>query len=236
MEQLTSLLFPFAALGFILLLVVMLFGLLGSFASYIQSQYAHQSDSSYFRVLFDIGARGEYFTGKVAEKALPGARLFFNVYLPSKTGYSELDIVAVHGSGLYVFESKNYSGWIFGRSSDRYWTQSLNRRTKYRFLNPLLQNKGHLLSLARATGISSELIKPVVVFSERCELKSLSLAKHDVVLKRSSLGEWLTRESSSTILDDVTQARIIRYLESCVGKSNAFKLEHIKSVHNKHRK
>lgn len=26
----------------------------------------------------------------------------------------ELDIVMIHETGIYVFESKNYSGWIFG--------------------------------------------------------------------------------------------------------------------------
>lgn len=37
----------------------------------------------------------------------------------------EIDLIMISETGIYVFESKNYSGWIFGDEKQRYWTQIL---------------------------------------------------------------------------------------------------------------
>ena len=52
-----------------------------------------------------------------------------NCYLPLKdSGTTEVDLILIHESGIYVIESKNYSGWIFGSENHKYWTQSLLTR------------------------------------------------------------------------------------------------------------
>ncbi len=49
-----------------------------------------------------------------------------NVYVPIKNGStSEIDVVYITRKGLFVIESKNYSGFIFGNESNRYWTSTL---------------------------------------------------------------------------------------------------------------
>ena len=53
-------------------------------------------------------------------------RYLFNLYLPKDDGgTTEIDVVFLHDSGMYVFESKNYSGWIFGTETQKNWTQTL---------------------------------------------------------------------------------------------------------------
>lgn len=42
-----------------------------------------------------------------------------------------------HEKGVYVFECKNYAGWIFGSANGREWVQSLKGGTKEHFCNPL---------------------------------------------------------------------------------------------------
>lgn len=38
-----------------------------------------------------------------------------NVYIPKDNGEtSEIDVMFITQKGIFVFESKNYSGWIFG--------------------------------------------------------------------------------------------------------------------------
>lgn len=46
----------------------------------------------------------------------------------------------LHERGVFIFEPKNYSGWGFGSERQRMWTQSLNKITKTRFYNPIMQN------------------------------------------------------------------------------------------------
>ncbi len=40
-------------------------------------------------------------------------------------GTTEIDLLLIHPKGLFVFESKNYSGWIFGNEVYQNWTQTL---------------------------------------------------------------------------------------------------------------
>ena len=64
------------------------------------------------------GQFGEYATEfALTNDNIKGySQTLHNVYLPNKGKTTELDILMVHEKGIYVFESKNYSGWIFGGS------------------------------------------------------------------------------------------------------------------------
>ena len=49
-----------------------------------------------------------------------------NIYIPKEDGgTSEIDLLFITPKGIFVIESKNYSGWIFGDEYSQYWTQSL---------------------------------------------------------------------------------------------------------------
>ncbi len=64
---------------------------------------------------------------------------------------TQIDHVALTGRGVLAIETKNYAGMIFGRASDRQWTQVLGRQ-KIRFQNPLRQNFRHVEAVKRTTG------------------------------------------------------------------------------------
>lgn len=50
----------------------------------------------------------------------------FNIYIPiNENKFTEIDVIMLHPSGIYVFESKNMKGCIFGNENDKYWTQCL---------------------------------------------------------------------------------------------------------------
>ena len=82
---------------------------------YYQTEYAAQTQNSYEQIISDEGLLGEFSIYK-ALNSLEGPRKFlFNLYLPKwNGGTTELDVVLLHESGIYVFESKSYGGWIFG--------------------------------------------------------------------------------------------------------------------------
>lgn len=77
---------------------------------------------------------------KLTERELKLVRLFGrkgkvlrNVYLPKDNGEtSELDVVFITQKGIFIFESKNYSGWIFGDEKSKNWTSMLpNKRVSF---------------------------------------------------------------------------------------------------------
>lgn len=143
-------------------------------------QWLHSDDPGHF---------GEYLI-EYALNSLPGySKQLCNVYLPYKNRTSEIDIIMLHETGIYVFESKNYSGWIFGDESGQYWTQLLNKSTKNRFYNPILQNKTHIRALKQYLKLTDETrILSYIVFSQRCELKKIcEKSENTIVIKRPDM-------------------------------------------------
>lgn len=130
------------------------------------------------RVKEGTGGFGEYLTEYAMEHGnIPGRRAVFrNVLVPRSKGptsESEVDVLMLHEAGIYVMESKNYSGWIFGSEDDEKWTQTLEKGYKTRFYNPIIQNRSHVKALAAYLGIPTELFHSYIVFSERCELRKV---------------------------------------------------------------
>lgn len=82
---------------------------------YNQTEYAAQTQNTYEQVIRDEGLLGEFSVYRALEPLEGNRRFLFNLYLPTRNGgTTELDVVLLHESGIYVFESKNYGGWIFG--------------------------------------------------------------------------------------------------------------------------
>ena len=124
------------------------------------------------------GGLGEYLTEYALEHGdLPGRRAVFrNVLVPRASGStveSEVDVLLLHETGIYVMESKYYAAWIFGDAEQQQWTKTLERGCKYHFYNPIIQNRAHVKALAACLGLPEDAFRSYIVFSERCELRKV---------------------------------------------------------------
>lgn len=161
---------------------------------YEKTEYYQQTRTPFLKVQFDKGLLGEFYTYERLKPLDGYKRYLFNLYVPKDDGETtELDVVLLHESGIYVLESKNYSGWIFGMESSKYWTQTLpngrGRSQKARFFNPIMQNKGHIKWLQAFLADQKLPFYSYIVFSDRCSLKKITLTsgKHQVVNRRNLL-------------------------------------------------
>lgn len=135
----------------------------------------------------NTGQFGEYCTEYALTRNhnLPGHFVVLkNVYVPMKGKTTELDLLMLHEKGIFVFESKNYSGWIFGGEAQLHWTQSLPNGQKNRFYNPIRQNRTHIKALAEYLGLAEGAFTSYIVFSERCTLKKVPPDTAEVVILR----------------------------------------------------
>lgn len=159
---------------------------------YGKTEYAEVTHRPLLQLIFDKGAYGEYLIYRHLDKKLTGDKKWlFNAYLPrSKSRTTEIDVMLFHSSGIYVFESKNYKGWIFGSETRRIWTQCIkpNEHThtrKYHFLNPIMQNKLHLSAFSALLNDQQKAIPihSIILFGNRCNLKKIDLSsgRHTVV-------------------------------------------------------
>ena len=119
------------------------------------------------------GKRGEKRVFNVLMKGLPDDYVVLNdIYLPLSDGTTtQIDHIVVSQYGVFVVETKNYSGWIFAGERSFEWTQVIYRR-KSRFQNPLHQNYRHICALAECLGIAKSCFRNVVVFTESSTFKT----------------------------------------------------------------
>lgn len=126
------------------------------------------------RLLWDErgkGYYGEYLVFKDLYPKLSGyCKILMNLQIPTGDGRTtEIDLLLIHETGLYVFEMKHYKGTIYGKSSDQRWTQYFRTAPNSHFYNPILQNQYHIKALQKM--FSSIPIHSLIVFtSPECSL------------------------------------------------------------------
>lgn len=207
------------------------------YVTYRDSTYFKITHNPYLKKWVDLGSRGEYLTFKALKKHEEnGAKFLFNLYLP-KSGEetTEIDVLMIHTKGIFVFESKNYSGWIFGSDNQKMWTQTLPQgkgSRKEHFLNPIWQNKLHIKCLKEFLKTDIP-IHSVIVFSERCELKKITLNSSEVkVVKRDSLNSAVKDilRKSNTVLSQQETENIYTSLYPLSQVSKEVKQKHISDI------
>jgi predicted RNA-binding Zn-ribbon protein involved in translation (DUF1610 family) len=126
-----------------------------------------------FKTPFMKGVFGELIVNLAAKFFLDKNKytLFKNVTLPTEDGTTQIDHVIVSKYGIFVIETKNMKGWIFGNPQQKTWTQKIYRHTT-KFQNPLHQNYKHTQTLQTALELESDKIFSLVVFVGDSEFKT----------------------------------------------------------------
>ncbi len=89
--------------------------------------------------------------------------LIKNVTLPTEDGSTQIDHIIVSEYGVFVVETKNMKGWIFGSEHQKYWTQKIYKHSQ-KFQNPLHQNYKHVKTLQNLLSLQDNQLFSVVVF------------------------------------------------------------------------
>ncbi|MBV1708260.1 MAG: NERD domain-containing protein [Erysipelothrix sp.] len=193
---------------------------------YNKSNYKVESGVGLFKFLFDTGSFGEALIFFELEKLPMYSKIMANLYIPTEDGTTEIDVLYIAPSGIYVIESKNYSGWIFGDEKARNWTAVIYK-TKNKFLNPIWQNKKHIKYLSKV--LVDVQLRSLIVFSERCELKRVNV-KEDLVIKRGRLRKVILKESEKVIFSNQEIDAFYNKLKGYSNKSEEEKRLHIEQV------
>ena len=141
----------------------------------------------------EIGEYGEDLTASIllslSEEFGRKSCVFQNIYVPYHSGATtEVDLILLTVKGLFVIESKNYSGAIIGRYTEKYWTQKLYGGETHRFYNPIRQNNTHINTLKKYLNNPPMPFFSWIVFSDRCSLRYVKFRDNDcVVLHRDEL-------------------------------------------------
>ena len=158
-------------------------------------------------------------------------KFLFNLYLPHNNSTTELDVVMINSSGIFVFEMKNFSGWIFGNENSKNWCETFPNGEKSFFYNPIWQNKIHLNAIKNILGKRYE-YHSAVVFGEQADLMDIDTSSD--VLSIYDLRDYLHEESVNDYLskDEINQIYMKLYPYSQVGEE--VKENHIRNIQNEY--
>lgn len=84
---------------------------------------------------------------------------------------TQIDHVVISPYGMFVLETKNFQGWIFGSEKQTTWTQSIYRH-RSSFPNPLHQNWRHIKALEEVLEVPLQHLHTVVVFAGDSSFKT----------------------------------------------------------------
>ncbi len=125
---------------------------------------------------------GERLVGRELMRHYRDWMLLNDVMLPSGQGTTQIDHILVSPSALFLIETKEINGWVFGKPGQKQWTQlfKAGRRSrnagiksnKFKFYNPLLQNEGHAKALLKLNIVDRWLLRPIVAFVGDAHLKT----------------------------------------------------------------
>lgn len=158
--------------------------------------------------------------------------ILVDLYFPSThraTDLLQIDCLALNQQGIFIFESKDYGGWIYGNAKQRYWTQTLDfGREKHQFYNPVFQNSSHIAAI-RDLIPKQFTIYSVIVFGQETTLKVIShLPNHCFVCTQTQVAQVITRIKSSFLL----QENEIISLRQAIEKSRIYPDRILRRDHN----
>ena len=125
---------------------------------------------------------------QLLKHGIPAQTIFHDLCIEKKNGeFSQIDLVVATTEGIIVFEVKDYSGWIFGNGNYSHWTKVLAYgKKKYRFYNPIKQNKSHIEALRKQLGQFENIpFFSIIIFYGDCKLKEINYVPKETYLVKS---------------------------------------------------
>src|SRR5699024_5544557 len=107
--------------------------------------------------------------------------------------------------GIFVIETKNYQGTIYGGKERRTWLVN----GKFKMMNPLIQNYGHIQAIKQFIGTNREhKFISLITFTKRCTLKIgediRNISSDELVIYDFYLSETINRKISIAKLQNDT--------------------------------
>lgn len=178
------------------------------------------------------------------EKVFPAQRIFADCYFPkvdpklgvrkvvTKADLVQIDCMTVDESGIYVFESKDYVGWIYAHGKRVHWTQvSGYGKNKHQFYSPVRQNEAHITAIRTIIGDTVP-IYSVIVFGREATLKVLEdLPENCVVCTQAEIRQVMASRRQKKCLDAERVDNLCRRIQlGMVNPDRVVRAEHIEEV------
>lgn len=153
---------------------------------------------------------------------------FHDVIIPTKNGTCQIDHILVSPFGVFIVETKNIKGWIFGSESQSKWTQSLYGKM-YSFQNPIHQTYRQRKILSEYLNINELNIHTVIYFVGDCKFKTI--LPNNVI--NSGLGSYIEQFTNRLLSTELIN-QVVGKLQKHISTSSLTTRDHVRSLHERH--
>lgn len=142
-------------------------------------------------------------------------------------GTTQIDHIVVSQYGVFVIETKNMAGWIFGSADQARWTQVLHRK-KTSFQNPLRQNYGHIRTVQSLLNLDDACIHGVVAFVG--DAKPKTPMPENVVWSARDLVRVIKGKTETVIATDAVAQIVARLQAAAMDNTHTTRRNHVRQV------
>ena len=155
--------------------------------------------------------------------------LIKNVTLPTEDATTQIDHIIVSRYGIFVVETKNMKGWIFGGANQKQWTQKIFKHTS-KFQNPLHQNYKHVKTLEACLNTKNDCIFSVIIFIGDSTFKTkmpdnVRYARGGIEYIKSKRDIVFCEDEVTSIIEQIGSGRLARSV-----KTNRQHIKHVKEI------
>lgn len=186
----------------------------------------------YLRSPSVIGAAGERRVNATLSRNLDAQDyiLLEDLTLPTTQGTTQIDHIVLSRFGIFVVETKNMSGWIFGGESQTRWTQVM-RGHKAQFQNPLHQNYLHVKVVQQLLGVRLDQVENLVAFVGTAEPRTEMPS--NVFWSRKDLFSHISAQKTVRLTDTEVRDFANKLRSSALDASKDTRQAHVQHVREK---
>jgi len=184
-----------------------------------------------FKSAWFKGVFGEFIVNMSAKFFLDKEtyHLVKNVTLPTEDGSTQIDHIIVSKYGVFVIETKNMKGWIFGSPHQKTWTQKIYKHSS-KFQNPIHQNYKHVKTLESLLGLNDQQTHSIIVFVGDSTFKTdmpenVTYGQEYIRFIKSKQHPILTAAEVKEITDKIQSGRLTPSF-----KTNREHVAHVKTI------
>ncbi|PFJ05273.1 hypothetical protein COD67_10000 [Bacillus cereus] len=179
------------------------------------------------------GKAGEKLVKRILSKLEPKSYyVLHNVTVYTEYGdTTQIDHIVIAETGVFVIETKNYEGWIYGDEKSARWTQGIFRK-KSSFQNPFRQNYKHIKAIE---GVMEQQLPciSIAAFHPKCSLKRVHVHSKDKHV--------LYYNNSKSCIESYTDVQLtndeVQHIYQTISQANitdkGIKKKHVKYLQNK---
>lgn len=180
------------------------------------------------RKSYIIENQGEREVAEVL-KRIRGYKLLNDILIKNKDKTTQIDHVLIGKKGIFVIETKDFSGTIKGKEYSKEWTQNLNGYTN-EFYNPIRQNYGHIKALENLTKRRNIFIS-TIVFTNKSNIKEVNTETPVIQLK--DLKKFIKKYPSDININKEEINSIYNLIKKNNINSKRIRKKHVKNINRK---